>query len=66
MPLSATRLRIVTTGPLAPLGLSAIDHIALSPELEAQAITALDHRGGSGRLISDHFGVAARVGHRMP
>jgi endonuclease/exonuclease/phosphatase family metal-dependent hydrolase len=59
------RLRIVTTGPLAPLDLPAIDHIALSPELEAEAVTALDHRDHLGKLISDHFGVAARIGPSM-
>lgn len=56
-----TGLRIVTAGPIAPLDLPAIDHIALSPELEAEAVTALDNHDGAGRLISDHFGVAARV-----
>jgi endonuclease/exonuclease/phosphatase family metal-dependent hydrolase len=59
------RLRIVTTGQLAPLDLPTIDHIALSPDLEAEAVTALDHRDHLGKLISDHFGVAARIGPSM-
>lgn len=56
-----TRLKIATSGPLPPLGLSSIDHVALSLELEAAEITALDHRDDQGKLISDHFGLAVRV-----
>ncbi len=56
-----THLQIATSGPLLPLGLSSIDHVALSRELEAAGITALDHRDHAGKLISDHFGVAAQI-----
>lgn len=54
-------MRIATHGPLPPLELPSIDHIALSTELESVGITALDHRDDHGRQISDHFGVAVRV-----
>lgn len=57
----STHLRIATSGPLPPLRLSLNDHVALSYELEAAGITALDHLDLAGKLISDRFEVAAQV-----
>jgi endonuclease/exonuclease/phosphatase family metal-dependent hydrolase len=55
------KLRIVTAGPLPPLAVPVIDHVALSPDLAGAAVVALDNRADDGRLVSDHFGVAISV-----
>jgi exonuclease III len=49
--------RIVTSGPLAPLNLRTIDHVALSGPLSARSVAALSRFETDGRPRSDHFGV---------
>lgn len=49
----------VTEGPLAPLDLQTIDHVALSGPLTARSVTALSQFDVNGTERSDHFGVLA-------
>ena len=53
-----TELNCVTEGRIPPLGRQAIDHIAVSRDLGAAGVRALDDRFGDTR-ISDHFGLQA-------
>ncbi|MDP3675580.1 MAG: endonuclease/exonuclease/phosphatase family protein [Novosphingobium sp.] len=55
------RFAVATGGALAPLDRPSIDHIAHARELLASEVTALSNTGPGGRLLSDHFGVAAKL-----
>ena len=50
---------IVTQGPLAPLDLKTINHVALAGGLTARSVRALDRFDVRGRPRSDHFGILA-------
>ncbi len=58
-------LRCVTEGLIPPLGKQAIDHIALSPDLDALGVRALDNRMGEAQ-VSDHFGLQADLLRKKP
>lgn len=55
------RWQVATTGLLAPLGRPSIDHIAHTRDLAAVDVAALSNAGDEGQLLSDHFGVVAKV-----
>ena len=57
-------LTIATAG-LGLRGRRAIDHIAISGDLSAAALTTIDNMDGDRRL-SDHFGVVANLSSRNP
>ena len=48
---------VVTQGPLSPLALETIDHVALHGPLAARSVRALDRFDARQRPRSDHFGV---------
>lgn len=56
------RFRIATSGPIAPLQESAIDHVAHTPDLWPLNVNGLSNLNDAGRKISDHFGVAVSLG----
>jgi endonuclease/exonuclease/phosphatase family metal-dependent hydrolase len=55
-------LSVCTGGEIQVVKRPAIDHIALSPELHPLSVQGIDEHDADGRKMSDHFGVAARVG----
>lgn len=59
----AGRLRLATAGPLPPMDKLAIDHVAHSPDLVAQAVSSLSDKAPSGATLSDHFGICVRLSH---
>ncbi|MCE2529273.1 MAG: endonuclease/exonuclease/phosphatase family protein [Acidimicrobiia bacterium] len=52
-------MRIVTSD-IAFKGRATVDHIALSPDLAVESVSAISNLR-EGKKLSDHFGVAARV-----
>ncbi|MER9456575.1 endonuclease/exonuclease/phosphatase family protein [Mesorhizobium sp. M0478] len=54
-------LSICTGGQINGVDRPAIDHIALSPELQSLSVWGIDEHDGDGRKMSDHFGVAVRA-----
>ena len=57
-------MAIVTAG-AAFRGRKAIDHVAISQDLQAESVAAISNRDEK-QTLSDHFGVAARVSLRSP
>lgn len=55
--------QICTAGPIPGVDHPAIDHIALSPDLEAISVTGIDEHDGQ-RLLSDHFGLSVTIARK--
>lgn len=55
------RLCLATAGPLQPMDKLAIDHVAHSPDLAAQAVSSISDEAPSGAKLSDHFGVCVQL-----
>lgn len=53
------KLEIVTSGVLQPIDAQAIDHVAVSDDLEAKSVTTISNIADDGKKLSDHFGVTA-------
>lgn len=60
-----SRLRLASMGTIEPAQCQLIDHIAISPDLKARSVQSLSNMDGERRL-SDHLGVAATLGLRLP
>jgi hypothetical protein len=54
-------LRIATSGILPGLDAAGVNHIAVSPGVDVDAIEGISRRGPGGVLLSDHDGVVATV-----
>ncbi len=52
----------IVTSTLVFRGRGSIDHIALSEDLTANALSVIDNITEDGKCLSDHFGIAATVG----
>ncbi|QPC89720.1 endonuclease/exonuclease/phosphatase family protein [Mesorhizobium sp. INR15] len=57
-------LSVCTGGQLQIVDRPAIDHVALSPELQSLSVQGIDEHDTEGRKLSDHFGVAVRIALR--
>lgn len=53
---------VPTAGRLPPDGQGSIDHLAHTGDLRASEVRTLSNLGPGGELLSDHFGIAARLG----
>jgi endonuclease/exonuclease/phosphatase family metal-dependent hydrolase len=66
-------LSVCTGGPIPGVNRPAIDHVAVSSDLQACSVQGLDEHDVDGRKMSDHFGLAVRIragtttapGHRL-
>ncbi|QIG54496.1 endonuclease/exonuclease/phosphatase family protein [Altererythrobacter sp. BO-6] len=56
-----SQFEVVSRGRLEPVRAQAIDHIAISSDLRAEAVRSLSNTDDQGRELSDHFGVSATI-----